>query len=178
MFGTALDLGLAGDSVVAYAPAQRWGVALDAVSDSLGLEQPGRLATRFVSAGWRPPQSAWAGGTWDGEALVVRWRERADSVALSVDEAGRPVRARLWRDPRRGVVVDYERWEAVDGVAWPALLKVRTLGGTFDLTCRLDRVRFLARPDRSRLAVLVPGDAERLGLERLRGLLERVGAPR
>ena len=175
MFGTALDLGLAGDSITAYAPAQRWGVALDAVSDSLGLEQPGRPATRLVSAGWRPPQPVWAGGTWEGGLLVLRWSEAADSVALAVDEAGKPVWARLWRDARRGVAVGYERWEAVDGVPWPALLKVRTLGGTLDLTCRLERVTFRARPDRSRLAVRIPADAERLGLDRLRGLLGRVG---
>jgi hypothetical protein len=178
MFGTALDLGLAGDSIMAYAPAQRWSVALDAVSDSLGLEQPGRLAARLVSAGWRPPQPAWAVGTWEGELLVLRWSEAVDSVALAVDKSGKPVWARLWRDARRGVVVDYERWEAVDGVLWPALLKMRTLGGAFELACRLDRVMFRARPDRSRLVVNIPGDAERLGLDRLRELLERMGGVR
>jgi hypothetical protein len=178
MFGTALDLGLAGDSVVAYAPAQRWGVALDATTDSLGLERPGRLVTSLVSAGWRPPPSAWAGASWDGGLLVLRWSEAADSAALAIDESGKPVRARLWRDARTGVVIDYERWEAVDGVAWPVLLKVRTLGGSFELTCRLDRVRFLAPADRSRLAVFIPGDAARLELDQLRGWLGRARAPR
>ena len=178
MFGTALDLGLAGDSIVASVPAQRRGVAFDAGRDSLGLERPGRLAVRLLSAGWRPPQPAWAGGTWEDGLLVLRWSEAADSVALAVDKAGNPAWARLWRDARRGVVMEYQRWEAVDGVLWPALLRVRTLGGTFDLTCRLDRVTFPARPDRSRLAVRIPGDAERLGLDRLRGVLERLGAPR
>jgi hypothetical protein len=52
---------------------------------------------------------------------------------------------------------------------------VRTPGGTLDLTCRLDRVRFLDRPDRARLVVPIPADAERLGIDRLRGLLERAG---
>jgi hypothetical protein len=178
MFGTALDLALAGDSIVAHAPAQRWGVALDAGSDSLGLERPGWLATRLLSAAWRPPQSAWEGGTWEGGLLVLRWNEAADSVALAIDEAGRPVRARMWRDARRGVAVHYERWEVADGVAWPALLKVRTPGGAFDLTCRLDRVTFPARPDRSRLVVRIPGDAERLGPDQLRGWLERVASVR
>lgn len=177
-FGTALDLSLAGDSITAYVPAQRWGVALDAVSDSLGLEQPGRLAARLLSAGWRPPPLAWAGGTWEGGLLVLHWSEAADSVALAVDEAGTPVWARLWREAQRGVVVHYERWASVDGVAWPATLQVRALGGAFDLTCRLEGVTFPARPDRSRLVVRIPGDAERLGLGQLRGLLERLGAPR
>jgi hypothetical protein len=178
MFGTALDLALAGDSVMAYAPAQRWGVALDAGSDSLGLAQPGRFAARLVSGGWRPPQPAWADGAWEDGLLVLRWNEAADSVAMAVDEAGKPVWVRLWRDERRGVVVHYERWEAVDGVVWPALFRVQTLGGAFDLTCRLDRVTFSARPGRLRLAVRIPADAERLGLDRLRGVLERLGAPR
>lgn len=177
-FGTALDLGLVGDSITAYVPAQRWGMALDAVSDSLGLEQPGRLAARLFSAGWRPPQPAWLGGTLEDGLLVLRWSEAADSVALAVDEVGTPVWARQWRDARRGLVVRYERWETVDGVAWPVLFQVRAPGGAFDLTCRLDRVTFPVHPDRSRLVVPIPGGAERLGLGRLRGLLARLGAPR
>lgn len=178
MFGTALDLALAGDSITAHAPAQRLGIALDAARDSLGLEGPGRLATRLLSAGWRPPQPAWADGTWEGGLLVLRWSEAADSVALAVDGTGRPVWVRLWRDVRRGVVIDYDRWEVADDVAWPALFKVRTLGRALDLTCRLDRVTFGTRPDRARLAVRLPGDAERLGLDRLRGLLEHAGGVR
>ena len=177
MFGTALDLGLAGDSVTAYAPAQRWGVALDAGKDSLGLEGPGRLAVRLVSGVWRPPQPAWAGGTWEDGLLVLRWRDAADSVALAIDGSGTLVRARLWRDAQRGVAVDYERWEVADGTVWPALLRVRTPGGALDLSCRLERLTFPARPDRSRTTVHVPADAEWIGLDRLRGLLERLGPP-
>jgi hypothetical protein len=178
MFGTALDLALVGDSIVAWVPAQGWGVALDAARDSLGVVQPGWLAVRLVSAGWRPPAGAWAEGLREDGLLVLRWSEAADSVAVAVDEAGRPVWARQWRDERRGVVVEYERWETVEGVAWPALLEVRTVGGAFQLTCRFDRVTFPARSDRSRAAVRLPAGAERLGLGRLRELLERVGAPR
>ena len=178
MFGTALDLALAGDSIMAYAPAQRWSVALDGGRDSLGLERPGRFAVRLVSGGWRPTPEAWAAAAWEGGLLVLRWSEAADSVALAIDEAGKPVRVRLWRDAQRGVAVHYERWEAVGGVLWPALLQVRSLQGAFDLTCLLDRVTFSARPDRFRFAMRIPVDAERLGLDRLRGLLERMGAPR
>ena len=178
VFGTALDLGLAGDSTTAYAPAQRWGVALDAVRDSLGLDGPGSLAVRLVSAGWRPPGRAWTAGTWEDGSLVLCWREAADSVALAVDPTGTPAWARLWRDERHGVLVEYVRWETVEGVAWPVVLRVREPGGAFELDCRLARVRFPARPDRSRLAVRLPADADRLGLDRLRGLLERVGGLR
>jgi hypothetical protein len=177
-FGTALDLGLAGDSISAWVPSQRWAVELDATRDSLGLGQPGRIAARVASAGWRPPAVAWAAGTPEGGALVLRWSEGADSVALAVDESGTPGWVRLWRGPRRGVVVHYDRWESIEGAAWPTQIEARDLGGAFELTCRLDRVTFPARVDRSRLAVRIPDGAERLGLDRLRGLLERVGAAR
>jgi hypothetical protein len=173
-FGTALDLGLSGDSLTAYAPPQRWGVAFDAARDSLGLSHPGSLAARLVSAGWRPPESAWTSGTWSGDLLVLRWSEAADSVAVAVDEAGAPAWARLWRGERSGVLVQYRRWEAVDGVAWPVLLQVQDLAGAFDLTYRLDRAGPAGPLDRSRLAVRIPEGAERLGLDQLRDLLERM----
>ena len=175
-FGTALDLGLAGDSLMAYAPAQRWGVALDAARDSLGVSHPGALAARLVGAGWRPPGPAWARGTWSGALLVLRWSEGEDSVAVAVDEAGVPAWARVWRGERRGVLVQYGRWEPGEGVTWPALLRVRDLGGAFEFTWSLEHMGSGGAGDRSRLAVRIPDDAERLGLEQLRGLLERMGS--
>ncbi len=178
LFGAALDVALDGDSITAYVPSQRLGLALDAGSDSLGVERPGRFATRLVSAGWRPPRPAWADGTWEGRWLVLRWAEAADSIALAVDAAGVPAWARQWRDAGRGVVIEYQRWESVDGVDWPALVEVHAPAGPLDLTLRLDRVTFPAVPDRSRFGVRIPGDAERVGPERLRGMLERAGGRR
>jgi len=177
-FGTALDLGLAGDSLTAYAPPQGWAVALDATRDSLGLADPGALAVRALSAGWRPPGSAWDSGTREGGLLVLRWSEEGDSVALAVDESGIPVWARLGRDARRGVMTRYERWESTDGVAWPVAFQVRELGGAFELACRLDGLRFAPAPARPRLAVRIPPGADVLGRERLRDLLEHLGRGR
>lgn len=178
IFGTALDLGLAGDSLRAYAPAQRAGVALDARRDSLGVSDAGSLAVRLLTAGWRPPDTAWTRAAWEGRLLVLRWSESGDSVVVALDDRGRPAWARLGRDAGRGIRVAYERWETVDGVAWPVTLRVRSLGGEFEVTSRIARVRFGASADSHRLAVHIPDDAERLGPDRLRRLLERVESVR
>jgi hypothetical protein len=175
LFGTALDLALAGDSVTAYVPAGRWGVALDATRDSLGLERPGRALARLWCAGWRPPRAAWADGTWDGDGLAVGWRDGEDSVTIVVDRDGLPTRASETRGGGRGVDVRYERWETVEGVAWPVALRVVTRDGALDLACRVDRVTFPRGGDGSRLAVRIPGGAERIGVADLRDLLERAG---
>jgi hypothetical protein len=177
-FGTALDLGLAGDSIVAYAPAQGCGVMLDAVRDSLGPGPAGSLVVRALSAGWQPPDSAWTRVTRVGDLLVLRWSEGADSVALAVDAADAPAWARLWRAGGQGVQVDYDRWGMHGGVAWPLTLRLRDLEGAFELVLRVDRVGFASRPDRSRLAVRLPDGAERLRLDQLRGLFERLGYAR
>ncbi len=174
VFGTALDLGLAGDSRGAYAPAPRAGVTVDAARDSLGVADPGGLAVRVAAAIWRPPESAWSRGTWDAGWLVLRWREGEDSLRVAVDGAGRPARVRLERNAVHGLDVRYERWEVVDGVSWPMTLSVSDPGGTFALTSRVTSARFAPRRDSLRLAVQIPDDAERLGLEDLRRLLPRL----
>jgi hypothetical protein len=149
-------------------------VALDAASDSLGWTDPGSLAVRLVTGIWRPPDSAWAGGTWEGGLLLLRWSEGADSVTVALDRDGRPVRVLLSRNAGRGIRAGYERWETVDGVLWPIVLSVRDLEGGFEITSRISRVRFIDKPDRLRLSVRIPASAQRLGLGRLRRLLEKL----
>jgi len=174
VFGTAFDLGLAGDSLTVYAPALRAGVALSAVRDSLQVSNPGSLVVRLLTAAWRPPDAAWTRAAWEGASLVVRWSESGDSVVVAVDDRGRPAWARLGRDAGRGIHVAYERWETVDGVAWPVTLRVRSLGGEFELASRIARVKFGASADSLRLAVRIPDDADRFEPDRLRRLLQRV----
>jgi hypothetical protein len=176
IFGTALDVGVCGDSIIAYAPARGAGVTLDLARDSLGAVGSGSLLVRLASAGWRPPDGAWAQGTWRERLLVLRWGAAGDSVRMAVDEAGRPVWARLWREGGGGVQAEYERWETVEGVSWPVVVRVEELGGAFEFVWRLEQLRFGDRRDHGRLAVRVPEDAERVGVDRLRGFLERLEA--
>jgi hypothetical protein len=177
LFGIALDLGVAGDSITAYVPARHWLFSLDAVRDSLGLDDPGRIAVWALAATWSPPDSAWTGTEEDGSLRLLRWCEaNGDSVALAVDPRGTPARVRFVRADGRGVEVRYGRWESLDGVLWPVGLEVRDAAGAYDLAARLDRVRVGARRDSVRLAVHVPVGAEALGPGALRNLIEGLGS--
>jgi hypothetical protein len=175
-FGTAVDLGLRGDSLTVYAPGLGLGAALDAVRDSLGPAGVGGLAARLVAAAWRPPGGATA--VWRDGGLDLRWRDGEDSVAVTVDEGGLPVGVRLWRDAGAGARVRYDRWEVVDGVAWPMSWSLDAVAGGPGVTCRVDRVAFAPRPDPERLAVRIPGAAERIGAGEVRRLLGTLGLSR
>ncbi len=178
LFGVALDLAAWDDSLVAYAPGQRAGLALDARRDSLGLRAPGSLLVRLWSATWRPPPPAWQEAGGEGGLMRVRWSEGQDSLALAVDANGRPAWARVQRGDGRGVRVSYDRWEAAAGVDWPMLLRVESLDGSFTLTSRVDRVRFEAKRDSGRLALRLPAGTRPLDRARLGTLLDLMGGVR
>jgi hypothetical protein len=177
-FGTAAELGLSGDSIVACAPAQGWAAALDASRDSLGLGHPGSLGIRVLSAVWFPPDTARVTTTREGEVAVRRWSEGGDSVALAANGAGDAAWARLWRRGAGGFQVGYDGWQTVDGVPWPARLRLQALDGAFDMTVRVDHVTVAERPDPARLAVRVPAGVERLGRDRLAAWLGQLGRGR
>jgi len=175
LFGTALDLGARGDSLSAYVPSRRQGVALDAGRDSLGILRPGGLAFRALSAAWRPPESAWAAAAWRDTLLRVWWLEDGDTLAIGVGSDGLPAWATLARPSGEGVQVRYRAWDRSAGTAWPARLDFEDRHANFRLTCKVSRVRFPARPDSLRLAVTIPAGAQRLTLASLRRALERLG---
>lgn len=175
-FGTAVDLGLRGDSLKVHAPALGLAAALDAAHDGEGLPATGELAVRLVSAAWRPPASAPA--VWRGGGLEWLWREARDSLAVTVDEDGLPAEARWWRSGEGGARVRYDRWETTDGVAWPMAWSLEAGGGGARLDCRVERVAFAGRPDPARLEVRIPADARFVGVDELRRLLGAVGLSR
>lgn len=176
LFGTALDVGASGDSIVAWVPSARAGVVFDAVRDSLGFPDPGSLAVRAWSAGWRPPAEAWVAASPAEDGLTVRWSEGEDSVAMVVDREGRPMQVEVRRS-EAGIRVVYQRWERAGGIEWPVALRLEDLAGPLRLAGRVERVKFAPRRD-ARLAVRIPEDAERLDLTRLRRYLRSLaGAP-
>jgi len=174
-FGTALDLSLAGDSLRAYAPAQRAGVLLDAERDSLGVCGPGSLAVRLLSAAWRPPSGSWAGAA---GSRVLRWTEGGDSVVVGFDDRGRPEQVEIRRSPGAGLRVTYERWESVNDVMWPTSIRMGSIQGEFEIRSRMSAVRFGARRASPRLATRIPADADLVGRERLLRWLRRIETAR
>jgi hypothetical protein len=175
LFGTALDLGARGESLTAYLPGQRRGVALDARRDSFGVGRPGGLVLRTLSATWRPPDDAWPRAAWRDSLMRVWWLEGGDTLAVAVGSHGLPVRAEFTRPMGPGLSVEYRGWDQSAGVAWPARLVIEDRDGAFRLACKVSRVRFPARPESLRIAVTLPPGAERLGYAELRHALERLG---
>ena len=175
LFGTALDLGARGESLSAYVPSRRRGMVLDAIRDSLGIERPGALAFRALSATWRPPDDAWRSATWDDSLMRVWWREDGDTIAVAVGSAGLPAWASLARPNGAGIRVEYRAWDLGSGVAWPARFVIEDRAGAFRLSCKVSRVRFPARADSLRVAVPIPAGVVPMTLAQLRRALERLG---
>ena len=161
LFGTAIDMAVRGDSVDAYVPSQRVGIAIASAGDSLGLEEPGRLVWRAASAAWDAPRDAWRGGELRDSVRVVRWTDGPDRIELEVGRSGLPVSVRL----RRGggeVLVRYIRWSRVNGVDWPVRVAVTDGQQRVEVTWALERVRFRDRPGPDQLTVRIPEGAERM----------------
>ncbi len=173
LFGVALDLGAHGDTLVAYVPAQRLGLTLDAVSDTLGVRAPGALGYRVLSAGFTPPPDAFQAAAMSDSLLAVSWEEGGDSLRLEVGSNGLPRRACIETPGRSRVVANYRAWSAVDGVAWPSLVEVEDGAGKLRLTLRMTRVWRNLRPVPGRLVVRIPDGANRLEWSGVRRALER-----
>jgi hypothetical protein len=174
-FGTALDLGFAGDSLQAYVPAWKTGLRLDAAAESLGVANPGDRVVRALCATWDPPPEAWDRAAWEDSLLRVAWADGEDSLAMAVGAAGLPAWVELSGAGRSALRASYRAWDSSSGVAWPALTELKDESGSFRLVWRATLVRFRPRPDLERLAVRWPRDASRLTLAELRRVFDRLG---
>jgi hypothetical protein len=176
VFGTALDLGARGDSVVAYVPARRTATRLDAARDSLGLVRPGALGFRALAAAWDPPPPAWEAGALEQDSLWrVTWLEDGDTLRVAVGTSGLPAWASLTRPGKPSVRAAYTGWNRAHEVAWPDVVEIEEDGGRVHVQYRVSRVRF-PDLDPARLAVRIPPGAATLTLEELRDTIERMGA--
>jgi len=175
LFGTALDVAARGDSLEAFVPPRRLALRLPAAAARLGVRDPGGLAVRVWSAGWEPPRAAWAAAAWRDSLLEVTWLEDGDTLSVGVGISGLPGTARLARPGGPVVRAAYRRWQPVEGTAWPSRVDFEDEAGTVRITCRVDRARRPARPDRARLVARIPDDAEVLEWDDLRRAIARLG---
>jgi len=177
LFGTALDLGVRGESLIAIVPSRRQAVSLDARRDTLGVANPGSLAFRTLAAAWQPPAAAWEGAMTRGALLELSWLERADTLALAIDREGKPTRATFARAEGGGMRVDYQGWDGSGGVPWPARFTIVDRDRSFKVACKVSRIRFVPNADSLRLRVSIPPGFDPLTVAELRRTLERMGAP-
>jgi hypothetical protein len=176
MFGTAFDLAARGDSVVALLPARRLGVVADATRDSLGLRLPGAVGFRAFAAAWRPPDAAWESGTWSEGVLELRWAQAGDSLRLAIGPDGLPAVVTLSRGDSLEVHARYRAWMRHEGVAWPSSIEFDGRDGELGVRCKVERVRFRARPEAGRLVVLLPAGTDSLDWPGFRRALEPLEA--
>jgi hypothetical protein len=174
MFGTALDLGLSGDSLRAYIPAWKTGLRLDSVAESLGID-PGDRLVRALSATWRPPADAWADAAWDDSLLRVVWQEGGDSVAIEIGASGLPTTVELSRPRRFSARARYRMWDRASGTPWPVHIEVADETHDVRMACRASQVRFREHVDLNRLVVRWPSGLIPLTLAELRSALDRMG---
>jgi hypothetical protein len=174
-FGTAIDLGLAGDSLRAYVPGWRTGLRLDAASESLGFEAPADRMVRALSATWRPPSEAWGRATWSDSLVRVRWTEAGDSLAIGVGASGLPAWAELAVADGPLLRVHYRGWDRSSGGAWPSYVELVDEDHALRVMCRANQIKFAPEPDRARLAVRWPPGTTPVTLGELRAALGRLG---
>jgi hypothetical protein len=174
-FGTMLDLGVRGDSLLAYVPAWRTGLRLGSARESLGVSEPGDLAFRVLAAAWEPPGEAWSRAVWRDSLLEVSWVDAEDSVSIGVDRQGLPVWARLVRPPVLDLRARYRAWDRSAGVPWPAVIEVDDPVHQVRLVCKASQLRFRPQADPARLTVRMPARAMTLTLQDLRSVLDRLG---
>jgi len=174
-FGTAIDFGLAGDSLRAYVPGWRTGLRLDAASESLRFEAPADRVVRALSATWQPPAGAWSRATWRDSLLRVAWIERGDSLALAVGASGLPAWAELAPADGPLLRVRYRGWDRSSGGAWPSQVELADEDRRLRVMCRATQIHFASEPDAERLLVHWPRGTVPFTLGDLRAALGRMG---
>lgn len=174
-FGTALDLGMRGDSLRAYVPAWKRGLSLDAASESLGFEAPADRMVRAFSATWEPPADAWTRAVWRDSMMRVSWSEAGDSLSLGIEENGVPSWAQIATVDGSLLRVRYRGWDHAAGRPWPSHVELVDEEHDVRVTCRATQIRFASRADDGRLAVRWPPGTRAVTLGELRAALGRLG---
>lgn len=177
LFGTALDLFAAQDSVVVWAPAQRRALVMPAAGDSIGVRGIGVLGCRFWSAAWSPPDAAWSAATREDSSLVLHWKEDRDSVHVAVGSGGLPVRVRVEPFDGKAVLARYEAWTAEEGVWWPTVATCEDDAGSFGVTCKVQRIKFQRAVDPERFRIPITDRTRIMTVAELGEAIQRI-APR
>ena len=175
MLGTAIDLGVRGDSLLAWVPAWKTGLRLGAARESLGVREPGGLAYRAMSGNWVPPQKAWTGMVRADSLAELRWTEEEDSLRLTFGAEGLPRQVIVSRGEDMAVEVNYRAWDRSGNSAWPSQIEMLYPRHDVRVLLKASQLRFGQFADTSRLAVRIPANADVLTLARLRRVLDRLG---
>jgi hypothetical protein len=170
VLGTLVDAVVHKDTLVAWMPAERLGLRLPGLSDSLGIRDPARFIGRALVAGWQPPDEAWRRARADSAGAFLDWREGRESWTLRVDAAGRPSDLTVTRDSH-SVRVRYSAWHGAGTAAMPARVEVEDGAGWLKVRMDVEDTHVHKRPRPTWFRLALPEDVEPLDLDDLRRVL-------
>ena len=171
-FGTAADLVLRGDTAIAYVPSRRQMMRLDAVGDSLGVNDPARWVVDALTATWQPPAEAWRNADRQDSLVRLVWQEEGIVRELDIGGSGLPRAARIRSENRPPLEIRYEGWTGAGGTSWPARGTLAPADGRWSANWRLERHRPIPTPDASRFQLRPPASVRRVSLAELRSAID------
>ncbi len=170
LLGVLLDASLTGDTLTAWMPAERLGLQLPGLGDTLGVADPAAFLRRALVAGWQPPREAWRGATADSAGASLAWHEDGRDWFMRVDRSGRPREVGV-SDGSHRIAVRYPEWRGAGAAALPARLEFADGDGWVRVRVELEDLHPLKRAKDSWFALSIPGDVQPLGFEDLRRVL-------
>ncbi|MCE9627435.1 MAG: hypothetical protein K8R56_05925 [Candidatus Eisenbacteria bacterium] len=179
LLGTLADVAVRSDSLIAWVPAERLGLAFGGLADTLGVREPARFLAQAMSASWVAPRDAWRSASLDSTGgVTLAWRGSADEQwTLRVDHDGRPLEVSVARDGR-SVGAKVSGWQGRGDDAWPARLELADGGGQLRARLEFTELRAAKRARASWFALSPPDDARTLTLPDLQRLWNTRGEAR
>lgn len=177
LLGLAADVALRGDTLTAWMPAERMGVRMPSLSDTLGLREPAQYLGRALTAVWQAPHEAWRGAVADSAGVTLEWPEQDERWTLRVDAAGRPREVSVTRGART-VTARYGAWRGAGAAAWPARVELSDGEGSLHVRIEIEAQRASKHARPEWFALVLPANARRLELDDVKRVLSSRGGTR
>jgi hypothetical protein len=170
LLGVLLDASLTGDTLTAWMPAERLGLRVPRLGDTLGVADPAVFLRRALAAGWQPPREAWRNATTDSAGAALHWQEDGRDWDMRVDRAGRPREVGVSEGGDR-LSVRYPEWQGAGADALPTRLEIVEREAQVRVRVELEDLRPLARAKPEWFALSLPAGLEPFGFDDLRRVL-------
>lgn len=178
LLGVLGDVVARGDTLVAWMPSERLGLAFAGLEDSLGVHQPARFLAQALTAAWVAPHEAWRAGVLDSAGVALAWRERdGDAWTMRVDRRARPVEATVTRGDHT-LTIRVSAWEGVGAHARPERITIADGDGWVHLRLDVDDLHPVRHRRAATFALALPADASTLDWNDLTRLLALGGLAR
>lgn len=179
LLGTLADVAVRSDSLIAWVPADRLGLAFGGLADTLGVREPARFLAQALSASWVAPRAAWRAATLDStQGVSLTWSGAAgEAWTMRVDHDGRPAEVTVARESR-SVSAKVSGWQGRGIDAWPSRLELSEGAGRLRARLELTDLHAAKRARASWFALMPPDDARTLTLPDLQRLWSSRGDER